>query len=96
MWPEGVTERPGFVSEAELVTVKEDGLKRLSHVSKPTVTVYKTTTPNGTAILICPGGGYQGLAIEHEGTQIADYLNTIGVTGIVPRAAIPTSPTQHL
>ena len=89
VWPDGAPEKPGFVSKEELVTVKDDGLKRLSHVSKPTLTVYKPTTANGTAILVCPGGGYQGLAIEHEGTQVADYLNTIGVTAIVLKYRVP-------
>lgn len=89
VWPEGAPEKPGFVPKEELVTVKEDGLRRLSHVSKPMLTVYKPTQSKGTVVLICPGGGYQGLAIEHEGTQVADYLNTIGVTGIVLKYRVP-------
>ena len=89
VWPDGAPEKSGFVPEEELITVKEDGLKRLSHVSEPVLTVYKPTNPNGTAALICPGGGYQGLAIEHEGTQVAEYLNTIGVTGIVLKYRVP-------
>lgn len=48
----------------------------------PTLTVYKPQTPNGAAVVVCPGGGYGGLA-EHEGKPVAEWLNTIGVTGFV-------------
>jgi acetyl esterase/lipase len=89
LWPGGAPEQAGFVPEAEQETIKDDGLKRLSHVSRPTMTVYKPSQSNGTAILICPGGGYQGLAIEHEGTQVAEYMNTLGVTGIVLKYRVP-------
>lgn len=49
----------------------------------PTVRVYSPEKPNGAAIVICPGGGYGILAYDHEGTQIAQWLNSIGVTGVV-------------
>ncbi len=38
---------------------------------------------NGTAVVICPGGGYRGLAMGHEGHEIAEWLNSMGVTGII-------------
>ncbi|MBK7029736.1 MAG: alpha/beta hydrolase [Bacteroidales bacterium] len=38
---------------------------------------------NGTAVLICPGGGYGGLAMEHEGTMVAQWLNSIGISAFV-------------
>ncbi len=51
----------------------------------PTVTVYRapTKTANGAAVVICPGGGYGGLAMDHEGHQVARWLNSIGVTGVI-------------
>jgi acetyl esterase/lipase len=50
----------------------------------PTLTVYAPAPEksNGAAVVVCPGGGYGGLA-DHEGKPIAEWLNTIGVTGIV-------------
>jgi acetyl esterase/lipase len=92
LWPEGVPEKSDFVPQPEQETIKDDGLRRLSHVSQPTLTVCRPAHPersNGTSVLICPGGGYQGLAIEHEGTQVADYLNTLGITGIVLKYRVP-------
>lgn len=50
---------------------------------KPTVRIYSPEKPNGAAIVICPGGGYGILAYDHEGTQVAQWLNSIGVTGVV-------------
>lgn len=89
LWPEGVPEKPGFKIEPEQDIKKDDGIRRVSNVSQPTLTVYKADKPNGTAVLVCPGGGYSILAIEHEGTEVCDYLNTIGVTGIVLKYRVP-------
>lgn len=50
---------------------------------KPSIRIYPAEKPNGAAIVICPGGGYRVLAYDHEGTQVAKWLNTIGVTGVV-------------
>jgi len=47
------------------------------------LTVYKAAQPNGTAVLICPGGGYQNLAMDHEGKQVAEWFNALGVTAFV-------------
>ena len=49
----------------------------------PQLFVYRPEKPNGTAIVICPGGGYGGLAIQPEGHGIARWLNKPGLTGVV-------------
>jgi len=49
----------------------------------PTLTQYTPDKPNGAAVIICPGGGYVGLAKDHEGKQPAEWLNSIGVTAFV-------------
>jgi acetyl esterase/lipase len=55
----------------------------------PTITVYQAAKPNGTAIVICPGGGYGGLAIQPEGHGIARWLNKQGITGVVLKYRMP-------
>jgi acetyl esterase/lipase len=45
----------------------------------------------GTAVVICPGGGYQHLAIDKEGHDIARWLNTVGIAGIVLKYRLPGS-----
>jgi acetyl esterase/lipase len=67
--------------------------RSISNVSKPTVTVYLPAkeNANGTAIVICPGGGYQHLAIDKEGHDVARWLNSIGIAGIVLKYRLPGS-----
>ena len=52
---------------------------------KPTLTFWLAPADkaNGCAVVICPGGGYGGLATDHEGKQVAEWLNTLGVTGVM-------------
>jgi acetyl esterase/lipase len=91
LWPTGAPEPAGFTSEAEKEIPKKNDadVKRVTNVTEPTITVYKPEKPNGTAVIVCPGGGYSILAIEHEGTQVCDYLNTLGITGIVLKYRVP-------
>jgi acetyl esterase/lipase len=67
--------------------------RSIADVSQPTVTVYLPAKEraNGTGIVICPGGGYQHLAIDKEGHDIARWLNTIGIAGIVLKYRLPGS-----
>ena len=62
---------------------------RLGNVSVPTLSVFKPKQPNGAAVMICPGGGYSILAWDLEGTEIAEWLNGIGVTAIVLKYRVP-------
>lgn len=50
---------------------------------QPSLTPYPAKSPNGTAVVVCPGGGYQHLAMDHEGVQIARWLNSIGISAFV-------------
>ena len=66
--------------------------RSITNVSQPSVTVYLPQAgANGTAIVICPGGGYQHLAIDKEGHDIARWLNTIGIAGLVLKYRLPGS-----
>jgi len=79
LWPEGVPgARPGLGAERV-----EDG--RTSNVSEPTLTVYAPAVDraNGTAVIICPGGGYVRLSTQREGEQYATWLSSLGVTSFV-------------
>lgn len=50
---------------------------------KPTLIVYLPEKPSGVGIVICPGGGYGGLAMDHEGHQIGRWLNEHGMAGFI-------------
>lgn len=68
LWPEGTP-----------------GAKGTEPADVPEVTVYlpKPELANGAAVVICPGGGYGMHAVEHEGTEVAAWLNSLGVAGFV-------------
>jgi acetyl esterase/lipase len=89
LWPQGAPEKNGFKIGPEQEMNKGDGIKRVTNVSDPTITIYKPEKANGTSVLVCPGGGYSILAIEHEGTQVCDYLNSIGVTAVLLKYRVP-------
>lgn len=66
--------------------------RSITNVTAPSVTVYlPKERVTGTAIVICPGGGYSHLAIDKEGHDIARWLNTIGIAGIVLKYRLPGS-----
>ena len=67
-----------------------------SFVSRPTLTVYQPPegTANGTAVVVCPGGGYQHLAMTHEGSDVCKWLNTLGITAFLLKYRLPSDETM--
>jgi acetyl esterase/lipase len=61
-----------------------------SAADKPELTAYKPEKPNGTAVVVCPGGGYGFLANDHEGKQVAEFFVKHGVTAFVLKYRIVT------
>jgi acetyl esterase/lipase len=64
---------------------------RLGNVSEPTLTIYRPTPERetGAAVLVCPGGGYNILAMDLEGTETCEWLNSIGVTAALLKYRVP-------
>jgi acetyl esterase/lipase len=92
VWPDGV---PGAIENKdykEELVKRPDDIERVSKVTEPTISVYLPAKDkaNGTAIVICPGGGYSILATEHEGRDIAAWLNELGIAGIVLKYRLPS------
>jgi acetyl esterase/lipase len=61
-----------------------------SPADKPSLTTYRPAKPNGTAVVVCPGGGYGGLANDHEGKQIGEFFAATGVTAFVLKYRVAT------
>ncbi len=78
LWPEGV---PG----AKQIGAEKVEEGRISNVSEPTLTMYPPAVdrPTKTAVIICPGGGYQYVSAAREGEQFATWLSSLGVTSFV-------------
>jgi acetyl esterase/lipase len=85
---------PNTVKEA--VEVSTRGTSSLSKVTVPTIKVYlpERNKATGTAVVICPGGGYVHLAITHEGEQVAEEYQKIGVAAIVLKYRLPSDETM--
>ena len=68
LWPDGAPGAQGDLDE-----------------DKPTLSIYLPTAERatGTAVVVCPGGGYRNLAMDHEGQQVARWLNSFGVAAFV-------------
>jgi len=100
LWPKGAPNEKGDVGEEHDTTKPGDGLVagqrviRLGNVSKPTITLYRPSKERdtGAAVVVCPGGGYSILAMDLEGTEICEWFNSIGVTGVLLRYRVPTRP----
>jgi acetyl esterase/lipase len=92
VWPKGV---PGAKSNAEYheeTRLNDQNRPRISKVTDPELLVYfaPKEKATGTAVVICPGGGYSVLAIDHEGYEVAEWLNKMGITGIVLKYRLPS------
>jgi acetyl esterase/lipase len=98
LWPHGA---PGAVANAapeiDTTTVKDKAIAgkpvmRLGNVSTPTLTVYSPKVKNsGAAIIVFPGGAYRILAIDLEGTEVCDWLDSAGITCVLVKYRVPDS-----
>lgn len=105
LWPGTVPDETGTIGpervrmspklERKQVEVTES-TRMITGVTKPTITIYSPakTSNNGTAVLIFPGGGYWDLYWELEGEEVAAWLNSLGVTGIIVKYRVPRRPDE--
>ena len=67
---------------------------RVSNIKNPDITVYRAENPNGMAVIMCPGGGYARLAMNHEGHDMAPWFNTQGITYVVLKYRMPNGHNE--
>ncbi|HEY3864260.1 MAG TPA: alpha/beta hydrolase [Verrucomicrobiae bacterium] len=97
LWPNGVPGEKGDIGAERDMTKPSDGLVqgkpviRIGNVSVPTITVYQPPAEKacGAAMVVCPGGGYSILAIDLEGTEVCEWLNSAGVTAVLLKYRVP-------
>jgi acetyl esterase/lipase len=84
---------PGSIDNPELKELVDsgNGWIKMRHVIRPVIDMYPAPAniANGTAVIICPGGAYWGLAIAHEGKQVAEWFNSKGITAFVLKYRLP-------
>lgn len=102
IWPKGA---PGDapLAQPEADTTKPTDnmvagrrVARIGNVSTPTITIYRPSKEKntGAAVVVFPGGGYSILASDLEGTEICEWLNSIGVTGVLLKYRVPARPNR--
>ncbi|MBX6313535.1 MAG: alpha/beta hydrolase [Isosphaeraceae bacterium] len=92
VWPGPAPGEEGVIGEEKVERKPGEGtIRSITNVSKPTLTVYRPdrAKDTGIAIIVCPGGGYNNLAWDHEGEQVARWLNSIGVTAALLKYRVP-------
>ncbi|MDR2844517.1 MAG: alpha/beta hydrolase [Puniceicoccales bacterium] len=75
----------------------KNGFVSVTNVWTPTIEVFPAPAANntGAAVLICPGGGYSSLSYSYEGVHIAEWLNSLGITGVVLKYRVPQRPNTQ-
>jgi acetyl esterase/lipase len=97
LWPNGAPDAMPAAGPEKNVTTPNDPLAgdkpviRLTNVSTPTITLYRPKGKSTGAVVLFPGGGYQFLAMDLEGTEVCRWLNSIGVTCVLLKYRVPNS-----
>ncbi len=93
LWPGKAPGEKGDIGPEKTEPPKDEPkpIIRITNVTEPTITIFKPPADKdtGAAVLICPGGGYNILAYNHEGTEVARWLNELGVTGVLMKYRVP-------
>jgi len=100
VWPGRAPDETGDIGPEKVLMSPASGrtdievaepTRMITNVSKPTLTIYRPPKDRdtGTAMLICPGGGYWNLYWQLEGEEVATWLNSIGITGIILKYRVP-------
>ncbi|MBW8843747.1 MAG: alpha/beta hydrolase [Burkholderiales bacterium] len=93
LWPEGVpaaVRADAPATRGDLGPERVDANGSIANVSVPTLTVVPPAVdrPNGTAVILCPGGGYRYLSWQREGEQYAAWLSTLGITTFILKSRL--------
>ena len=86
LWPDGAPGTEEWVQqEQEYITPAPMSFRTVRNVTQPTLTAFlpHTAVATHSAVIICPGGGFHSLAIDHEGIEVAHWLNARGVAAFV-------------
>lgn len=98
VWPGKPPSETGDIGDEKVLDDKpgQRKVKRITNVTQPTISIFRPDKDKdtGAAVVICPGGGYNILAWDLEGEEVAAWLNSIGVTGIVLKYRVPRRPGE--
>ncbi len=91
IWPKSsLSDNAGIQTERNMPS-RGDSVIRITDITEPSITIFKAkqSQEKTPAVIICPGGAYSYLAFNKEGTKIAEWFDTLGITGIVLKYHVP-------
>src|SRR5438067_9540604 len=94
VWPEGAMPGNGAKEPEGDMPSKGDGFQRITNISRPTLTVFPAPKKGGApapGMIVCPGGGYSYVVIDKEGSEIAAWLNSNGISAVVLKYRTPNN-----
>lgn len=98
LWPGKAPGETKDIGEEKYIEAKKGQLdvKRLTNVSEPSITIFSPPKDKnvGVAVVVAPGGAYSILAIEHEGSDVCEWLNKLGVTAVLLKYRVPKREMQ--
>jgi acetyl esterase/lipase len=105
LWPGKVPDEPGTIGAEKIVMSPKldhkqvevtESTRMITNVTRPSITIYRPSKDKdcGAAVIICPGGGYWNLYWELEGEEVAAWLNSLGVTGVILKYRVPRRPDE--
>lgn len=95
LWPSGLPADALAVDEGQIEELRQaeaaDASGHIRYVETPALIHYPAPdgTDTGCAVIVCPGGGYNVLAWQHEGVEVAEWLNSVGISAFVLRYRVP-------
>lgn len=103
VWPAAAPDEPNTIGEeyvrpSPALTLDQvevtESTRMVTNVTRPTLTIYRPApeADSGTSVLICPGGGYWNLYWELEGEEVAAWLASQGMTGMILKYRVPRRP----
>ena len=102
IWPQGLpagaADFDAEKAKALIAATKVHPQGHILFVDTPTITVYPASSElaNGAAVVVCPGGGYNVLAWQHEGVDLARWLNSMGVTAFILKYRVPRRSEDNM
>ena len=90
LWSNEIPGALNSMDYKEVQVLKNGEVEFYSKVSIPTLTILKPEKPNGTAVVICPGGGYSNLYMIGEGFKVAKWFNSLGITAFILKYRLPS------
>jgi acetyl esterase/lipase len=96
LWPKGAPGSEGVTAKEQWLPSK-DGFHRVTNVHNPSITVFlpPKIKATGAAFVICPGGGHSHLAMDLEGSQVAERLNRMGIAAFVLKSRLAKTEGYH-